>query len=73
MENLLAGWDSHGKGGAVLGFGEQARHEYMSDECKDRYIIITLLKTPPRYYSQYREYLESKYRTGRGVDLIKHN
>ena len=22
----------------------------MSDEYKDRYIIITLLKTPPRYY-----------------------
>ena len=27
------------------GFGEQARHEHMSDEYKDRYIIITLLKT----------------------------
>ena len=25
------------------GFGEQARHEHMSDEYKDRYIIITLL------------------------------
>ena len=45
------------------GFGEQARHEHMSDEYKDRYIIITLLKTPPRYYSQYREHLESEYRT----------
>ena len=49
------------------GFGEQARHEHMSDEYKDRYIIITLLKTPPRYYIQYREHLESKYRTGHGV------
>ena len=27
------------------GFGEQARHEHMSDEYKDRYIIIALLKT----------------------------
>ena len=27
------------------GLGEQARHEHMSDEYKDRYIIITLLKT----------------------------
>ena len=35
----------------------------MSDECKDRYIIRTLLKTPPRYYSQYREHLESTYQT----------
>ena len=42
------------------GFGEQARHEHMSDEYKDRYIVIILLKTPPRYYSQYREHLESK-------------
>ena len=55
------------------GFGEQARHEHMSDEYKDRYIIITLLKTPPRYYSQYRKHLESIYRTGRWDDLIKHN
>ena len=55
------------------GFGEQARHEHMSDEYKDRYIIITLLKTPPWYYRQYREHRESKYRTGRGGDLIKHN
>ena len=46
---------------------------FMSDEYKDRCIIITLLKTPPRYYSQYREHLESIYRTGRGGDLIKHN
>ena len=35
-------------------FGEQARHEHMSDEYKNRYIIITLLKTPPRYYRQYK-------------------
>ena len=26
------------------GFGEQARHEHMSDEYKDRYIISALLK-----------------------------
>ena len=32
----------------------------MSDEYKDRYIIRTLLKIPPRYYSQYREHFESK-------------
>ena len=56
------------------GFGEQARHEHMSDEYKDRYIIITLLKTPPRYYRQYREHLESKYRTEQeGRKLIRHN
>ena len=28
----------------------------MSDEYKDRYIIITLLKTPPRYYRQYKKH-----------------
>ena len=26
----------------------------MSDEYKDRYIIIALLKSPPRYYRQYK-------------------
>ena len=31
----------------------------MSDEYKDRYIIITLLKTPPRYYRQYKRHLMS--------------
>ena len=41
------------------GFREQARHEHMSDEYKDRYIIRTLLETTTRYYSQYREHLES--------------
>ena len=41
------------------GFGEEARHEHMSDEYEDRYIIRTLPKTTPRYYSQYREHLES--------------
>ena len=55
------------------GFGEQARHEHMSDEYKDRYIIIALLKTPPRYYSQYREHLESKYQTEQEGALVKHN
>ena len=28
------------------GFDEQARHEHMSDEYKDRYIISASLKTP---------------------------
>ena len=36
------------------GFVEQARHEHMSDEYKDRYVNIALLKTPPRYYRQYK-------------------
>ena len=43
--------------GAVVlyyGFAEQARHEHMSDEYKDRYIISASLMTPPRYYSQYK-------------------
>ena len=34
------------------GLDGQARHEHMSDEYKDRYIIIALLKTPPWYYKQ---------------------
>ena len=55
------------------GFGEQARHDHMSDEYKDRYIIRTLLKTPPRYYSQYREHLESTYRTEQEGAPVKHN
>ena len=33
------------------GLDEQARHEHMSDEYKDGCIIIALLKTPPRYYT----------------------
>ena len=41
------------------GFDEQARHEHMSDEYKDRYIIIALLKTPPRYYRQYNTTVSS--------------
>ena len=45
----------------------------MSNEFKDRYISITLLKTLPRYYSQYREHLESKYRTEQeGGKLIRY-
>ena len=36
------------------GFAEQARHEHMSDEYKDRCIISALLKIPPRYYRQYK-------------------
>ena len=35
------------------GLDKQARHENMSDEYKDRYIVIALLKTPPWYYRQY--------------------
>ena len=34
---------------------EQTRHEHMSDEYKDRYNIIALLKTPPWYYRQYEK------------------
>ena len=41
------------------GFGEQARHGHMSDEYKDRYIIRTLLKTPPWYYRQYNTTVSS--------------
>ena len=55
------------------GFDEQARHEHMSHEYKDRYIIRTLLKTPPRYYSQYREHIESIYRTEQEGAPVKHN
>ena len=56
------------------GFGEQARHEHMSDEYKDRYIIITLLKNPPWYYRQYiRDHLESTYRTEQEGGPVKHN
>ena len=40
-----------GEVGLYEGSHEQARHEHMSDEYKDRYIIIALLKTPPRYYT----------------------
>ena len=42
---------------------EQARHEHMSDEYKGRYIIIALLKTPPRYYRQYRKHHSGSQRT----------
>ena len=38
------------------GFGGEARHGHMLDEYKDRYIVITLLKTPPRYYKQYKKH-----------------
>ena len=55
------------------GFAEQARHEHMSDEYKDLYIISASLKIPPRYYSQYREHLESIYQTEREGALVKHN
>ena len=39
MEGRRAGWVSHGRGGAVLGVVEQARHEHMSDKFKKQYII----------------------------------
>ena len=55
------------------GFGEQARHEHMSDEYKDRYIISALLKTPPRYYTDNREHLQSTYQTEQEGALVKHN
>ena len=48
MENIWALDGTH-TGAVVLydGFDEQARHEHMSDEYKDRYIIRTLLMTLP--------------------------
>ena len=58
------------------GFAEQARHEHMSDEYnKDRYIISASLKTPPRYYRQYKigNTLSSHNRTEREGALVKHN
>ena len=55
MENIWALDGTH-TGAVVLyyGFDEQAWHEHMSDEYKDRYIISASLVTPPRYYSQYK-------------------
>ena len=55
MENLWALDGTH-TGAVVLydGFDEQAWHEHMSDEYKDRHIISASLMTPPRYYSQYK-------------------
>ena len=41
------------------GLGEQARHEHMSDEYKDRHIIVTLLKTSPWHYRQYNTTVSS--------------
>ena len=55
------------------GFGEQARHEHMSDEYKDRYIIITLLKTPLVLQAIYENTLSPKYRTEREGGPVKHN
>ena len=48
MENIWA-LDGTPTGAVVLyyGFAEQAWHEHMSDEYKDRYIIRTLLMTLP--------------------------
>ena len=45
----------------------------MSDEYRDRYIIITLLKTPPWYYRQYKKHHgEFPYRTELEGGLIRH-
>ena len=55
------------------GFGEQARHEHMSDEYKDRYIIITLLKTPLRTTDNREHHSEFQYRAGQEGDLIRHD
>ena len=55
------------------GFDEQARHEHMSDEYKDRYIIITLLKTSLVLQTIYENTLSPKYRTGREGGPVKHN
>ena len=48
MESIWALDGTH-TGAVVLydGFDEQARHEHVSDEYKDRYIIRTLLMTLP--------------------------
>ena len=35
----------------------------MSDEYKDRYIVITLLKTPPRYYRQNKKHHSGSQRS----------
>ena len=45
------------------GLDEKARHEHMSDEYNDRYIIIALLKTPPRYIQTTREHHSGSHRT----------
>ena len=56
------------------GFGEQARHEHMSDEYKDRYVIITLLKTLLGTTVNIENTLSPKYRTEQeGRKLIRHN
>ena len=53
---MISEQDGTHTGAVVLydGFDEQACHEHMSDEYKDRYIISASLMTPPRYYSQYK-------------------
>ena len=62
--------------GAVVlyyGFHEQARHEHMSDEYKDRYFIITLLKTSLVLHIIYENTLSPKYRTEQEGGPVKHN
>ena len=55
------------------GFDEQARHEHMSDEYKDRYFIITLLKTSLVLHIIYENTLSPKYRTEQEGGPVKHN
>ena len=55
------------------GFGEQARHEHMSDEYQDRYIISALLKTPPGYYRQSIENTLSPHNRLNEGGTVKHN
>ena len=45
----------------------------MSDEYKDRYIIIALLKTPPRYYRQCKKHHSGSQRTELEGNLIRQN
>ena len=48
--------------------------EHMSDEYKNRYIIITLLKTPPWYYTDNIRDTSGSHRTEQeGGKLIRHN
>ena len=45
----------------------------MSDEYKDRCIIIALMKTPPRYYRQYKRHHSGSSELNYEGDLIRHN
>ena len=54
------------------GFDEQARHEHMSDEYKDQYIIRSLLKTS-LVLQTIENTLSLRYQTGQEGALRKHN